>query len=533
MLRKALTVLCIVVVPYESSVAMAQSLPQGQQQPQLLTPDQLDSLVAPIALYPDPLLSQVLAASTYPLEIVEAQQWLQQNRNLSSQQLVEAAKQQNWDPSVQLLVAFPDVMVLVTRDIRWTTDLGNAFLAQQADVMNAIQQLRSEASDNGRLRSTPQQIVRTEMENDESAIQIEPADPQMIYPPVYNPSSVWGPQVAGDYPALSYSQGDYGPQGDYGSGFGSGTDVGGLFSGLFGAAGTIGSGLVGSGFGWEAWGWVLNWFTHSLFLNGSFFDGLGFHNYGGYGGGYRSGGGFNGRGVWAHNPAHRLGVPYSNGFVSARYRGGDFGGRSGSWRSTGGSSWRSGFAGSGRSGFDGWRRPGFNSPSAGAYRSGFSASNGGSRENYRGYTGANVMPRTGSNFGGSGGFDRGSRKMGSNFRGSAGFDRAPQSMGSNFRGSGGFDRAPQSMGSNFRGSGGFDRAPRQTGSNFRGSGGFDRAPQRAARENFNFRNSAPRGSSSHFSAPHFSAPRGSSHSSGRSGGGRAGGGHSGRGSHRR
>ena len=132
MIRNTLTVLCIVAVPSATSVAMAQSFPQAQggAQAQLLTPQQLDSLVAPIALYPDPLLSQVLAASTYPLEIVEAQQWLQQNRNLSGQQLVEAAKQQNWDPSVQLLVAFPEVMALVTRDVRWTTDLGNAFLAQ-------------------------------------------------------------------------------------------------------------------------------------------------------------------------------------------------------------------------------------------------------------------------------------------------------------------------------------------------------------------------------------------------------------------
>src|SRR5579872_1202921 len=158
MMRTTLTLVCIVTVPFASSVTMAQSFPQafpqarGDAQAPLLTPQQLESLVAPIALYPDPLLSQVLAASTYPLEIVEAQQWLQQNRNLSSQQLVEAAKQQNWDPSLQLLVAFPEVMALVTRDIRWTTDLGNAFLGQQADVMDAIQRLRSEASNNGRLR---------------------------------------------------------------------------------------------------------------------------------------------------------------------------------------------------------------------------------------------------------------------------------------------------------------------------------------------------------------------------------------------
>lgn len=511
--RAAVTVLCIAAVPYAT---MAQSFPQAQQ-PQLLTLDQLDRLVAPIALYPDPLLSQVLAASTYPLEIVEAQQWLQQNRNLSSQQLVEAAKQQNWDPSVQLLVAFPEVMALVTRDIRWTTDLGNAFLAQQADVMNAIQQLRSEASNNGRLRSTPQQIVSTETQNDESAIQIQPANPQVIYPPVYNPAYVWGPQVAGDYPAvsdpraLSYGPGDYGSQGDYGSGFGSGIDIGGLFSGLLSTAGTIGSGLVGSGFGFGAWGWVLNWFTHSLFTNGSFFDGLGFRGYGNYGGGgygYRSAG-FGGGGVWAHNPAHRLGVPYSNGFVSARYRGGDFGGRVGNWRSGGANSWRSGFANSGRSSFDGWHRPGF------------AANNRSSYENYPGYARADVMPQ----------------RSGSNFRGSAPFDRAPQRSESNFRGSAAFDRVPQ-----------------RSESSFRGSAAFERAPQRPASEHFNFRNSpsterfyAPRGSGSHFSAPqkfsaphfsapHFSAPRGSSHSSGHMGGGHSGGGHSGgrsgKGSHR-
>ncbi len=494
MVRSTLTVLCIVVVPYASSVAMAQSFPQeqaqgqaqAQPQAQFLTPEQLDSLVAPIALYPDPLLSQVLAASTYPLEIVEAQQWLQQNRNLSSQQLVEAAKQQNWDPSVQLLVAFPEVMALVTRDIRWTTDLGNAFLAQQADVMNAIQQLRSQASNNGRLRSTPQQVVSTETQNQESAIQIQPANPQVIYPPVYNPAYVWGPQVAGAYPAFSNpqsgygpqggyapqgyygAQGGYGPQGDNGSGFGSGVNIGGLFSGFLGAAGTIGSGLLGSGMGFGVWGWVLNWFTHSLFLNGSFFSGLGYHN---YGGGFGADGGFGGRAVWAHNPAHRLGVPYSHGFVAARYRGGDFGGRSSSWRSGseragGGDFARSGFASSARSGSDGWHRPGFTGSSAGAYRSGFASNSGGSHENYRGSAMA---------------------------------------------------------------------------SNFRGSAAFDRAPQRAAAEHFNFKNSsssqrfsaqqkfsAPRGSSSHFSTPHYSAPHGSSHS----GGGHSGGGHSGKGSHK-
>src|ERR1041385_3025412 len=136
-----------------------QPLPPGAQAPppsQLMSQDQLRNLVAPIALYPDALLSQVLVASTYPLEVVEAGQWLQQNRNLRGQDLVSAAAQQNWDASIQALVVFPDIVNRLNSDIRWTTDLGNAFLAQQSDVMNAVQQLRAEARANGRLQSNAQ-----------------------------------------------------------------------------------------------------------------------------------------------------------------------------------------------------------------------------------------------------------------------------------------------------------------------------------------------------------------------------------------
>jgi hypothetical protein len=108
-----------------------QPAPPDRVAAQPLAPDQLDTLVAPIALYPDPLLGQILAASTYPLEITEVSQWLQEHRNLQGQQLMDAARQQNWDPSVQALAAFPDVVARLSSDIRWTTDLGNAFLAQQ------------------------------------------------------------------------------------------------------------------------------------------------------------------------------------------------------------------------------------------------------------------------------------------------------------------------------------------------------------------------------------------------------------------
>src|SRR5262249_26325812 len=134
----------------------------------VLSPQQLDSLVAPVALYPDPILSQVLVASTYPLEIVEAGRWLAQNQNLKGQQLANAAKQQNWDASVQALVLLPDVLNRLNQDLTWTASLGNAFLAQQDGVMDAIQRMRQRASAAGALQSTPQQTVSTQTENDQS-----------------------------------------------------------------------------------------------------------------------------------------------------------------------------------------------------------------------------------------------------------------------------------------------------------------------------------------------------------------------------
>ncbi len=165
-----------------------------------MPPQQLDDLVAPIALYPDPLLGQVLAASTYPLELVEAGQWMQQNGNLHGQDLINAARQQNWDPSVQALVAFPDVLAMLNRDVRWTTDLGNAFLAQQQDVMGAVQRMRVRAQANGRLKSNQQEIVTNQAQN----VVIEPANPNYVYVPEYNPDYVWGPPAGGYYPPLLY-----------------------------------------------------------------------------------------------------------------------------------------------------------------------------------------------------------------------------------------------------------------------------------------------------------------------------------------
>ncbi|MGB6945163.1 MAG: DUF3300 domain-containing protein, partial [Bryobacteraceae bacterium] len=188
-LRQALSVFCAaLLILYSGGAPLAAQQPPPQAAPpplQPLSPDQLDNLVAPIALYPDGLLSQVLVASTYPLELVEAGQWLQQNPNLQGAQLVEAARQQNWDPSIQALVVFPDVIDRLTSNIRWTTDLGNAFLAQQADVMNAVQRLRAEARANGRLASNTEETVATDTEGGQTAIDIQPTNPNVVYVPDY------------------------------------------------------------------------------------------------------------------------------------------------------------------------------------------------------------------------------------------------------------------------------------------------------------------------------------------------------------
>src|SRR5208282_5782225 len=135
-------------------------------------------LVAPIALYPDVLVSQILVASTYPLELVQAMQWSQRNPGLAGAAVTQAAQQQNWDPSIQALVVFPDLVKRLNQDITWTTNLGNAFLSQQGDVMDAVQRMRLKAQQAGKLSSTPQQTVTTTNDSGQPIIDIEPASPQ-------------------------------------------------------------------------------------------------------------------------------------------------------------------------------------------------------------------------------------------------------------------------------------------------------------------------------------------------------------------
>src|SRR5690348_16626597 len=199
-MRVQLAVVCAVALAPGDASALAPLQAQAQppasgEQAARIPADQLDSLVAPIALYPDPLLAQTLAASTYPLELMQLQQWLAKNPGLKDKALADAAAKQPWDPSIQAMAALPDVVKRLTDDIQWTTDLGNAFLAQQSDVMSAVQRMRQKAQMTGALKSTPQQTVQTEVVESRPVIVIEQTDPQVVYVPSYNPVAVYGPAV--------------------------------------------------------------------------------------------------------------------------------------------------------------------------------------------------------------------------------------------------------------------------------------------------------------------------------------------------
>src|SRR6185503_16483729 len=191
----------------------------------------------PIALYPDPLLAQALAASTYPLEIMQLQQWLARNPGLKGDALKSAVEKQSWDPSVQALAGLPDVVKRLSDDIQWTTDLGNAFLAQQKDVMDAVQRMRAKAQEKGNLKSNEQQVVQTKTVEQQQVIVIEQANPQVVYVPSYNPTVVYGAPVY-PYPPIYYPP--YPPAGAMAISFGVGMAMGAWMSGGWGYGPTWG-----------------------------------------------------------------------------------------------------------------------------------------------------------------------------------------------------------------------------------------------------------------------------------------------------
>lgn len=206
---------------------------QGSGSSKAYTQEELSQMVAPIALYPDSLLAQVLVGATFPLEIVEADRWVKQNKNLKGDQLSAATDKMQWDLSVKALVPFPAVLAMMSEKIEWTQNLGNAFLAQQQDVMNTVQSLRAKAQSAGNLKTTSEQQVIVQ----DKTIVIQPANPTVVYVPSYNPAVIYG---AWPYPA--YPPYPYYP-------------YGGVFAaGAIGFAAGVAVGAAWNG-GWGHWDW--------------------------------------------------------------------------------------------------------------------------------------------------------------------------------------------------------------------------------------------------------------------------------------
>jgi len=246
---------------------------------------EIDAMLAPIALYPDALLSQVLMAATYPLEIVQAARWSTSTGNKGGDVALSKVSDQTWDPSVQSLVAFPQVLTMMSDQLDWTQKLGDAFLAQQRDVMDAVQRLRLQAQKAGNLNSNTQQKVIVQ---DQTVI-IEPAQPSVIYVPAYNPTVVYGTWAYPSYPPVYYP------------GVMSWYPGQAVVSGLMWGAGVAAAGAIFGGF---------NWNNRDVNINVNNFNRIGRNNnfYGGQG-----------NNNWKHNPQHRGAVAYRDNGSRQQY----------------------------------------------------------------------------------------------------------------------------------------------------------------------------------------------------------------------
>jgi hypothetical protein len=277
--RRLLLALTILVATAASGAAQqpaATPPPPSPPEETLLKPEQLEALVAPIALYPDALLANMLAAATYPLEVVEADRWIKDNKNLKGAALETKVDKKGWDDSVKALTATPSVLDMMSDKLDWTKELGDAMLAQQADLMDAIQRLREKARANNKLSSNKQQKVTVTQQENKQVIVIEPTDPDAMYVPYYEPAVVYG-----DWPYAAYPPYYFG----YPAYIGAGVIAAGL---AFGAGWAIGR--------WgNYWGGGCNWGNRNVYVN------------------HRT------TNVWQHNAAHRQGVRYNNANVQQRF----------------------------------------------------------------------------------------------------------------------------------------------------------------------------------------------------------------------
>ena len=392
--------------PPKDSTAAVAAADSGKKLP----PEQLEALVAPIALYPDALLAQTLVASTYPLEIVQLQQWLAKNPGLKDKALADSVAKQAWDPSIQSMAATPEVVKRLADDIRWTTDMGNAFLAQQTEVMDAVQRMRKKAKDKGALESNEQQKVETQVVEQKTVIVVESKDPEVIYVPSYSPTVVYGPPVY-PYPPIYYPP--YPP----------------------------GAAMVSFTFGvmWGAavWGGSCchaGWGGNNIYINNNNnFNQINHNRVGGAG-----------NNNWSHNGQHRGGAPYADARTANKY-GGSTRGQNAGTRDVGGTQRGAGVSDRSAGAGQGQRGAGVSdrSASAGQGQRGASVSDrssgagisdrstGGSRSDQIGSRNVPTDRSSGSSFsGGSRGYDGGSARASSS--------RGSSSMSS--RGGGGFSR---------------------------------------------------------------------------------------------
>jgi len=232
--------------------------------------EQIEQLVAPIALYPDALVAQILMASTYPLEVVQAARWSKDNPKVTGKALEDAMQKQPWDPSVKSLTATPQVLAMMNEKLDWTQKLGDAFLANQKDMLDGVQRLRKKALDAGNLKTGKEQKVTTEQEGNITIIKIEPANPEVVYVPVYNPTVVYGPWPYPAYPPYYYYPPAY---------------AGGVFF-AFSVGIVIGS----------AWWGGCHWGGGNVYINHNTYNNFNRTNIK--------------TGDWQHRPEHRKGVEY-------------------------------------------------------------------------------------------------------------------------------------------------------------------------------------------------------------------------------
>jgi hypothetical protein len=271
------------------SVAFAQTQPPAPRNAAATQPE-LDQMLAPIALYPDSLLSQIFMASTYPLEVVEAARWSRANPGLKGEDAVNAVEQRDWDPSVKSLAAFPQVLAMMDQQLEWTARLGDIFIAQEPQVMETVQNLRQKAYAAGNLRSTDQAYVVRQ----EDAFAIEPASPQVVYVPYYDPRVAYGPWWWPAYPPVYWAPwpGYYARPG-YAVGFAWGVGI-----------------AVGAGFFYSACDWR---HRHVTVVN---FNRITVNRQGVVN---RSGPARTMPAVWQHDPGHRRGVPYHIASLQQRF----------------------------------------------------------------------------------------------------------------------------------------------------------------------------------------------------------------------